>query len=763
MKKILILAMAFLLFFGCSTEKPVQTEEAKPLKKVEKPDPLPYLDDGPTLREAADAQGMNIGVALHAGNLNREFFAENVKNHFNYITAEDELKWSGIHPSEDTYVYSPVDMILEFAEQNNMKVRGHTLIWHNQLGYWVKRDEALWTPETLAQTMKDHIDNVAGHYRGRIYAWDVVNEAFDAGNYRKSVFFNVIGKDYIKMAFEMAHEADPDALLYYNDYGIETVGAKSTAVYNMAKELLAAGVPIHGIGFQSHLILEQPFNIDSFRKNIQRFVDLGLKVDLTELDIRIRRPATVESFQKQAEIYKQIMEVMLSFPTCDTVVFWGLSDKNSWIPSSFSGYGEPLLFDNDYQPKPAFFAVREVLNGGPVDLGEIGGGEEKARRTIPSFVAKKAGTVPVIDGKINGDEWEKGIKYPLGFNQLNTQDERPPMDINDLSGEWTVLYDGKTLYGLVKRTDEKTVTSVGQDWENDTVEVFFDLNGVFTQLRTLIGKGFQPNSYPGNKKAVWSSDGSVLEFSVDMPDNNLEALVCGWNIALADNDGGSVRQHQLYPVTGQNDSYQGVNLATLTFEGNSPRPPEGPRVVVPFWAKKADGIKVDGSYSDAEWKNAVKYPFLYNQLGTMDVRKTYDNNDIYGEWAIAYSGNKMYGYVKRQDDVTKLDAPDVWENDCVEVFVEIDKAFTQMRTLVGQDWGEDSYKGKKKAVWSADGTVLEFEIELPRNGSGMGIIGFNIALADNDGGAKREAQLYPIYGFNDSWQGVNLAELEFVK
>jgi hypothetical protein len=184
---------------------------------------------------------------------------------------------------------------------------------------------------------------------------------------------------------------------------------------------------------------------------------------------------------------------------------------------------------------------------------------------------------------------------------------------------------------------------------------------------------------------------------------------------------------------------------------------------MPFWGRKVSSIKVDGNYSDDEWGNAVKYPFLYNQLSTMDVRRNSDPKDLDGEWAVAYSGNKLYGYVKRADDITKTDAGDVWENDCVEVFVEINDSFTQMRTIVGEDWGEDKYTGSKKAVWSADGSILEFEIELPKSPKALGIIGFNIALSDNDGGKTREAQLYPIYGFNDSWQGINLAELEFVK
>ncbi|MBN1698453.1 MAG: hypothetical protein JW881_13140 [Spirochaetales bacterium] len=394
------------------------------------------------------------------------------------------------------------------------------------------------------------------------------------------------------------------------------------------------------------------------------------------------------------------------------------------------------------------------------DKAETAAAAEVQRRAIPGFVAAKAAKAPVIDGVIGKDEWKDGNMYPLGFNQLSLSDQRPPKDQNDLSGDWTVVFNGKTLYGMVTRKDDATFLDAENVWENDCVEVFLDQKGKFVQLRTLIGEDFAGAEFAGSQKAVWSADGKVLEYSVDMPEANLEGTVCGWALALADNDG-SGRDYQLYPITGQNDSWQGVNLGTLVF-GKASGSAEAARVVVPFKAKAAAGdIAVDGSYSNDEWKAAVKYPFLFNQLNTKDERFNKDFKDLYGEWGVAYKGNMLYGYVLRQDDKTVGSAGDVWENDSVEVFLDSEGNFAQLRTLIGKKFDSDKYKGT--AVWSADGSVLEFSFDFGKPCASLGIIGFNIALADNDGGSTREFQLYPVFGVNDCWQGKNLAELEFVK
>lgn len=384
---------------------------------------------------------------------------------------------------------------------------------------------------------------------------------------------------------------------------------------------------------------------------------------------------------------------------------------------------------------------------------------EPAGRAVPAFIAVKATTVPVIDGVLGKDEWKEGNMYSLGYNQLNVADLRPPKDQNDISGDWTVLYNGKTLYGMVIRKDDKTFTGAENVWESDCVEVMIEQKGKFVQLRTLIGEDFASAKFAGVQKAVWSADGTVLEYSVDMPEANLDGLTCGWALALADNDG-SGRDYQLYPITGQNDSYKGINLGTLVC-GTASDKAEPLHVLVPFKAKPAKGeITLDGKYTDGEWADAVKHQLVFNQLNTRDERFNKDYNDLYGEWGALYNGSILYGYVIRKDDKLNTGAGNEWENDCVEVFVDVDSKFAQLRTLVNKDFGGGSYECS--AVWSADGSVLEYMVNLGKPVAGSKI-GFNIALADNDGGESRESQLYPVFGFNDCYKGINLAELEFVK
>ncbi|MBN2509747.1 MAG: endo-1,4-beta-xylanase, partial [Spirochaetales bacterium] len=654
-----------------------------------------FTDDGPSLREAADARGLNFGVAVIPGRFRQPLYGGTLIGNFNSMTAENVMKWQTIHPERNRYDFSEADQIIDFAAENGMTVRGHTIIWHNQLAKWVT--DTQWSRDELIEVMREHIFAVAGRYKGKILAWDVVNEAIDGSNYRKSLFYNVIGPEYIAMAFRMAHEADPQARLYYNDYGVSGLGAKSDAMYAMVKELLDDGVPIHGVGLQTHMSMQWDFSYDSMRRNMARFVDLGLKVDLTEVDVRMELPVTNEKLAEQADRYKRLMETCLEFPTCDTFIIWGLSDSASWIEYTFNGMGSATIFDTHYQPKPAFFGVREALVNGPPARDGDPDAPVVQRRAVPPFIASEAAEVPVLDGAAGEDEWGGGIVYPLGFNQLSPRDLR---DTGSVAGTWTAVYKGNTLYGLLTREDDITYTGDRSSWENDTLEVFFDMNGTFVQLRTLIGQDFQAVSYEGPARAVWSDDGRVCEFSVVLPDTGLANMLCGWNIALSDNDG-SGRTAQLYPVNGINDSYTGVNLGSLKFEGTSPRPPEAARITYPFKAAARAGITVDGNWSAAEWGNTVSYPFLFNQLNPDNLCPPVDDADLSGGWGIAWDGITLYGYVHRRDDITYTGAADSWENDCVEVFIDAAGTFAQHRIPAGKDWEDMPSAGVRTAAWSA--------------------------------------------------------------
>ncbi len=313
------------------------------------------------LRKLAGMKGISIGAAVMPEHLDDSKYVELLTNNFNYITPENHLKWALVHPQKKSFDFSGADKIVNFAIKNKMKLRGHTLAWHYQNPEWLT--SLLMNKEEAKEILKNHILKVVGRYKGKIRDWDVVNEPLDdTGRLRFNPWYYSIGEEYIELAFKWAHEADPDAKLFLNEYGVEWYGPKADAFYNLVKKLKEKGVPINGVGIQFHLDGTHIPNFKSVAKNINRFIDLGLEVQITELDVRLGEPITDESFEQQAKIYSEIMKIALAYD-CSAFITWGVCDKYSWIPSFFPGYGHALMFDDKYQPKLAAFAVKEVLAG----------------------------------------------------------------------------------------------------------------------------------------------------------------------------------------------------------------------------------------------------------------------------------------------------------------------------------------------------------------------------------------------------------------
>ncbi|HEU4387423.1 MAG TPA: endo-1,4-beta-xylanase [Blastocatellia bacterium] len=317
------------------------------------------------LRLSADKHSFFIGAAVAMTPFRNEpVYTEKLRREFNMIVAENAFKFDAIHPSRTTFNFTDADALVAFAEANDIEIRGHTLVWHQQLPGWLtngtfSRDEAI-------EILRNHISTLVGRYKGRIWAWDVVNEAIDdttAALRTSSFWYRTIGPDYLELAFRFAYEADPDALLYYNDYSAEGLGAKSDAVYNMIADLKSRGVPVDGVGWQMHVL--NGFRItDGHRTNARRLADLGLEVSITELDIRINLPTTADKLNQQADSYRDIVNFCLSQPNVKALVMWGFTDKYSWIPGFFQGWGDALIFDTNYQPKPAYGALKDVLDQG---------------------------------------------------------------------------------------------------------------------------------------------------------------------------------------------------------------------------------------------------------------------------------------------------------------------------------------------------------------------------------------------------------------
>lgn len=314
---------------------------------------------GSTLKAAAESSGHYFGTALATAHLGDSSYANLAAQQFDMVTPENEMKWDTVESSQNNFNFGPGDQIVNFAQSHNQRVRGHNLVWHSQLPGWVS---SLPSSQVKA-AMENHITKEVSHFKGEIYAWDVVNEPFDDnGNLRQDAFYNAMGSGYIADALRTAHAADPNAKLYLNDYNIEGMGAKSDAMYNLASSLVQQGVPLDGIGFETHLAIQYGFP-NQMQQNMQRFADLGLDVAITELDVRMQTPPDASKVQKQDQYYTQVVDACLAVSRCVGISVWGISDNYSWIPGTFSGQGSALLYDDNYQPKSAYTAVLDALGG----------------------------------------------------------------------------------------------------------------------------------------------------------------------------------------------------------------------------------------------------------------------------------------------------------------------------------------------------------------------------------------------------------------
>ena len=346
-------------------------------------EPLVADQHGPTIKDAYKDYFF-IGMAGDLPGRYSDEEMELVKGHFNFVTPENCMKPGPIHPGEDTWRFERPDALVAWCIDNNLAICGHTLVWHAQTNDWFFRDG---DKTAITRRMKDHINTLVGRYKGKIQSWDVVNEAInDRGNaqtaetenLRNSPWLQALGPEFLTLAFQFAHEADPDATLYYNDYGIEA-GPKHESSMVLLKRLLKEGAPIHGVGIQGHWSTGRiPFaDLD---KAISDYASLGLKISITELDVTIRgasggqfgrsfgdrgfgdrrpggAPPSPEDLKTQADAYARLFSILIEHKdVVERVTFWGLSDRRTWR------FGQhPLIFDSSNQRKPAYEAIVDAV------------------------------------------------------------------------------------------------------------------------------------------------------------------------------------------------------------------------------------------------------------------------------------------------------------------------------------------------------------------------------------------------------------------
>jgi GH35 family endo-1,4-beta-xylanase len=317
-----------------------------------------------SLRAAAENRGLLIGSETAPAELSNSRYANTLAREFNYLTPGVDMKWRRVHPSENEWYFASADRIVKFASDHQMKVKGHCLIWHypselpSYLTYAMPAEE-------VRKAIENHITTLVGRYRGKIHAWDVVNEAVDDNEgLRKSFFLNKLGEGYIGEAFHVAHEADSNALLIYNDYGAEGLCDKSDRVYSLVKKLIGDGVPIDEVGLQMHLSAWNYPKPEDVAANVRRLAQLGLKVNISEMDVEIKKvPGDLpERLEAQRRVYHDVIAACLKERNFTDITFWGFTDAYSWIDEWY-GPDDPLLFDEEYQPKPAYWGVMDALLG----------------------------------------------------------------------------------------------------------------------------------------------------------------------------------------------------------------------------------------------------------------------------------------------------------------------------------------------------------------------------------------------------------------
>lgn len=361
-----ILTLLFVALTGCANHKVTLKDALKDKFLI-----------GVAMNEAQITEADSSSVAI-------------IKNHFNSITAENCMKSEELQPVEGEFNFKLADQFVKFGEENNMYIIGHTLVWHSQAPKWFFTDATGKdvTREVLIERMKKHINTVVGRYKGKVKGWDVVNEAFeDDGSWRNSKFYQIIGEDYIRLAFQFAHEADPDADLYYNDYSMSHEGRRNTVV-KMVKDLKSQGVRIDGVGLQGHMDMVFP-DLDEFEKSMLAFAETGVKLMITELDVTVLPRPGIDvgaeisaSFEYQQKLnpyaeglpdsvsialnnrYNDIFKLFLKHSDIlERVTLWGVYDgqswRNNWPVRGRTDY--PLIFDRNYQPKPVVkFIVEEA-------------------------------------------------------------------------------------------------------------------------------------------------------------------------------------------------------------------------------------------------------------------------------------------------------------------------------------------------------------------------------------------------------------------
>jgi endo-1,4-beta-xylanase len=691
----------------------------------------------PSLKEAFK-DDFYMGTAVEAYQLEDPGLAELIKKHYSSITAENAMKPEEIQPLEGTFDFRDADKIADFARENGIVLRGHTLIWHNQVPDWFfTEDGEQVSKETLRERMKTHITEVMQHYEGQIYAWDVVNEPIDAdapdGLLRNS-WFEILGEEYIELAFRYAREADPGAKLFLNDFDTTNTN-KCQAIVDLVKRLQEKDVPIDGIGMQMHISLEKP-TLEDFEKTLQKFSELGLEIHITEMDISVYKDRT-ESFEsiskemlnEQGHRVKDLFDILDKYKDHITsITYWGITDEYSWLRYYFEDRKDwPLPFDEELKEKPFFW--------GMVD-------PEKLAPRINSAKAIQGGAE--IDG-IEDDIWQSAEYFP-NFDASE-----------DPGVETKALWNEELLYILLKVQDKS-------HGENGAVKIFLDEKNEKSDSLDENDRVVEFNFDSEWKNTGYAALNETREgyiFEARIPFEHIEGserIEIGLDIQVTGGDGATVKWNDKDDIAGNIPKYWG----TVDFV-KAPK-----RTAAHYGTPEIDGVM------DEEYYVCTPLPVETFIQGIED-----EKNIFQGATATAFvlwDEDALYVYMEVNDPVLSEASDTVYMQDSIEVFVDENNNKT---TFYQEDDGQYRVSYTNRQSFGSTGSVDGFEsaaqiieggyaVEVkipyrtitPQEGD---VIGFDLQVNDDQGSGARDSITKWNDPTNNSWQstaGLGILVLE---
>ncbi len=504
----------------------------------------------------------SIGTAVELSQLKGEE-KELLLRHFSSLTAENIMKPQYLSPSEGRYFFDQADQLVNFALENNRLLRGHSLLWHGQNARWMFTDEkgAKVSRNVLLARLENYIKTVVTRYKGKVYAWDVVNEAVDDKGLRRSEWLDIIGEDYIEKAFAYAREADPDARLFINEYDT-TDKVKGEILYNLVKKLRDKKVPVDGVGMQFHISLEYPA-IRAIADSLEKWNELGVEIHITELDMSLNSDATFNPDKlpedlavRQAYRYKQLFDTFKQYKNITNVTFWGFNDGHTWLHTvPYKKADWPLLFDADLNAKYAYWGLVD-----PSVIPE----NVVAKKEKNNFLATAGKGTPVIDGKEDA-VWGKAQAQHIAVYALG----------NGAKGTGRILWDEKGLYVFIKVLDARLSRASANAYEQDSVEIFIDERNDKTvdygeddaQYRINFENEKSSGGFPADIKSATEKtwDGYTIEVSIPFKSiKGSPGLKIGFDLQVNDDDGSGKRTSIAKWNDPTNDSYRNTsNFGTL--------------------------------------------------------------------------------------------------------------------------------------------------------------------------------------------------------